>query len=150
SRHRNVTTGPAGAIVPPASPRAGTMTSLHLTLLGSFGARLGDGRVIPVRRRKARALLAYLALKPGAQQSREKLIALLWGDAEPGQSRHSLRQTLTVLRRDLAPWREPGLVLDGDTVRVEPGLVSVDAVTFQRLSAGGRRGGPGGGGGRCC
>jgi DNA-binding SARP family transcriptional activator len=110
------------------------MTPLHLTLLGSFGARREDGMVISVRRRKARALLAYLALKPGAMQSREKLIALLWGDAEPGHARHSLRQTLTVLRRDLAPWRESGLALDGDRVRVEPGLVTVDATTFERLA----------------
>ena len=76
------------------------MTPLHLTLLGSFGARLGDGRAIPVRRRKARALLAYLALRPGAPRPRGKVIALLWGDADPGHARHSLRQTLTVLQRE--------------------------------------------------
>jgi DNA-binding SARP family transcriptional activator len=113
------------------------MTPLHLTLLGSFGARLGDGRVLPVRRRKARALLAYLALGPGGDQPREKLLTLLWGEADPEHARHSLRQTLTVLRRDLAPWRPPGLVVAGDSVRLEPSLVTVDATLFARLGAGG-------------
>jgi DNA-binding SARP family transcriptional activator len=110
------------------------MTPLHLTLLGAFGARGEDGRVVSVRRRKARALLAYLALSAGVPQSREKLIALLWGEADPGHARHSLRQALTVLRRDLASWGTSGLVLAGDTVRLEPGLVTVDAITFERLA----------------
>jgi DNA-binding SARP family transcriptional activator len=110
------------------------MTPVHLTLLGSFRARLGDGRVIPVRRRKARALLAYLAMRPGEPQPREKLIALLWGDADPGHARHSLRQTLTVLRRDLAllHWREPFLA--GEAVCLGPHLIRVDVATFERLS----------------
>ena len=113
------------------------MTPLHVTLLGSFGARLGNGRAIPVRRRKARALLAYLAMRRGEPQPREKLIALLWGDADPGHARHSLRQTLTVLRRDLSSLRCREPFLTGDPVCLGPNLIKVDVATFECLSASG-------------
>jgi len=111
------------------------MPPLHLALLGPFVAHAGDGRAIPIRRRKARALLAYLAMRPGESQPREKLIGLLWGDADPGRARHSLRQTLTVLRRDLASLhgREP--LLAGDAVCLDPRVIRVDVTEFELLSA---------------
>src|SRR5262249_35127190 len=85
---------PGAARRPPGSL---PMRALPLALLGPFRAGLGDGTAIRVRRRKARALLAYLAMRPGEPQPREKLLALLWPDADADQARHSLRQTLTVL-----------------------------------------------------
>src|SRR5262245_57799773 len=110
------------------------MKRLKLSLLGPFLVRLADGRAIHVRRRKARALLAYLAMRPGELQPREKLIALLWGDAAPAKARHSLRQTLTSLREDLASWRAPRPLLGGDAFCLDPGLVTVDVATFEQLS----------------
>lgn len=71
----------------------------HFTLL-LFGIfRLcADDRDIPLRGRKACALLAYLALATGHRASREQLAVLLWTDRGAEQARASLRQTLAELR----------------------------------------------------
>src|SRR5690349_201353 len=111
------------------------MRSLHLGLLGPFSARLGDGSVLRVGRRKAQALLAYLATRAGDPQPREKLLALLWAEAGPEQARHSLRQTLSVLRRDLAPLRWPRTILAGEALSLPPDLIQVDVASFERLAS---------------
>ncbi len=58
-----------------------------------------DGRDIKLRKRKARALLAYLALTDGCQETRERLVGLLWSDSEEDKARSSLRQILHELTR---------------------------------------------------
>jgi len=110
------------------------MRRLHLSLLGPFRAGLGDGTALHVRRRKARALLAYLALRPGQPLPRETVVALLWPDVDPAEARHSLRQTLTVLRRDLAPLRWPAALLGGEALCLPAALVRADVAAFERLA----------------
>jgi DNA-binding SARP family transcriptional activator len=112
------------------------MPRLSLGLLGPFRARRETGEAVVIRRRKAQALLAYLALRRGKGETRERLIALLWEDLEPARGRHSLRQTLTELRRDLGEEAFSVLVVDGDAIALRPGRVSVDAEQFERLAAG--------------
>src|SRR5262249_41575070 len=56
---------------------------------------------VALRSKKARALLAYLAMKPDWRASREELATLFWGDTTDAQARHSLRQCLLSLRQDL-------------------------------------------------
>lgn len=71
-----------------------------LNLFGDF--ELFDtvsGARVAVTARKARALIAYLALAPGCTASRTALATLLWGDAGDEQARQSLRQALSGLRR---------------------------------------------------
>ena len=74
---------------------------LRLRLLGSFELRGPSDRPLKITARKTRALLAFLALQNGAPQSRERLAALLWEDADAELARSSLRQALTALRRAL-------------------------------------------------
>ncbi len=96
--------------------------------------------------RKAQALLAYLALRPGQPHPRSKLAALLWGDAGEDEARNSLRQTLFGLRRAVAVVRAP-VLLDrrrvGDTQRVrrQRGRRGLRATGARRNDAGTRRGG---------
>src|SRR5262249_10635839 len=66
--------------------RGGRMARLHLELLGGFSARLEDGQPCTLPTRKARALLAYLALPAGRFHSRDKLTALLWGETPEAQA----------------------------------------------------------------
>ena len=76
---------------------------ITLRLLGAFTIEVSAERpAAPViRSRKARALLAYLAMKPDGRAGREELATLLWGDTPDAQARHSLRQCLLSLRQDL-------------------------------------------------
>ena len=111
------------------------MAELDLRLLGRFQARCSSGRPVELTTRKARALLAYLALHAGQAQSREKLIALLWSDRAEKQGRDSLRQALTALRRGLGAEGVALLTVDGDAIVVEPAAVDVDASRFERLLA---------------
>lgn len=54
------------------------MTRLHVQLLGGFGLRTDGDEPLRLPTRKAEALLAYLAVRPGVAHPREKLAALLW------------------------------------------------------------------------
>ena len=52
-------------------------------------------------RRKELALVAYLALEGSGTTNREALATLFWGEKDESAARHSLRQALLVLRREL-------------------------------------------------
>ena len=72
------------------------MPSVSLTLCGSVAVN-GDGVLAGALGAKPMALLAYLALEPGAH-SRDELTALLWGEYPEEKAKASLRQALTHLR----------------------------------------------------
>src|SRR4030095_7792538 len=110
------------------------MAHLELTLLGGFGARV-DTRSLVFPSRKARALLAYLAVPTGRAHSRDKLAALLWGDTAEPQARNSLRQCLFGIRRVLVAHRVRALVVDGESVALDQAVVRVDVAVFYRLVA---------------
>jgi len=110
------------------------MKSLTLTLFGGFEARLGGREALVLPRRKARALLAYLALRPGFVCPREALMALLWGDVPAEQARHSLRQALVDLRRALPNGKTPTLLAEGDSLSLNPDRVEIDVAVFEELA----------------
>src|SRR2546429_2082141 len=109
----------------------------HVTLrvLGTFAIEANAGRPIAilVRSRKARALLAYLAMKPDYRARREELATLFWGDNPDALARHSLRQCLISLRQDLCLASEI-LLVDREAIGLRPHFVSVDARTFMSLA----------------
>ena len=74
---------------------------LQLTLFGGFSLAGADGAEVPLKSRKAKALLAYLARSPRMSRSRDEIMALLWSDRAKAQARASLRQALVRLRKDL-------------------------------------------------
>jgi DNA-binding SARP family transcriptional activator/tetratricopeptide (TPR) repeat protein len=113
------------------------MAALRLTLLGGFEARMESGPAITFPRKKAAALVAYLALHPGQMQARDKLAALLWGDASDERARHSLRQALVTVRQALPRVARPCLVEDADGVGVNPAGVDVDVAVFEQLATAG-------------
>ena len=113
------------------------MARLTLQLLGGFSVRLGSGPLLNLGTKKAQALIAYLAVPAGRAHSRDKLASLLWGDTGDVQARQSLRQTLVLLRRALPATNPPILVVDHDTLALDPAAVEVDVQQFERLAAAG-------------
>src|SRR3954471_13800370 len=59
-----------------------------------------DQRQLPLKRRKSRALLYYIAANP-QPVTRRQVTALLWGDHTDETARHNLRTTLYSLRQEL-------------------------------------------------
>src|SRR5215471_13867978 len=108
------------------------MQQVALTLLGGFTARTDAGVPVAISRRKAAALLAYLACSGRDAHPRDKLSALLWPDVTTARARHSLRQTLTSLRGVLPAG---ALRIDDVAVALDPGALDVDVVAFDRLVA---------------
>src|SRR5262245_41941539 len=109
------------------------MARLTLTLLGGFLARWGVDPPLALPIKKTQALLAYLALPPGREHSRDKLAALLWGDLSQGHARNSFRQALFTLHRTLAAAGPTCLRVEGATIALNAEAVDVDAVSFERL-----------------
>jgi DNA-binding SARP family transcriptional activator/energy-coupling factor transporter ATP-binding protein EcfA2 len=111
------------------------MARLIVTLLGGFRARLDPPAPLTLPTRKARALLAYLALPAGTAHPRDKLATLLWGSTAETTARSSLRQTLYALRKCLRAADPQPLALDGETVLLHPDAVTVDVHEFERCAA---------------
>ncbi|MCB1964820.1 MAG: tetratricopeptide repeat protein [Candidatus Accumulibacter sp.] len=106
------------------------MAKFRLTLLGGF--RLDDekGREIAVASRKARAMLAVLAVHSPAAVTRERIAGLFWGELAEERARHSLRQVLTALRRDA-----PMVEASGETLFLDSRVCTSDVSEFAALAA---------------
>jgi DNA-binding SARP family transcriptional activator len=109
------------------------MAQLQLRLLGGFDLKAGPGQDLPIKLKKAQALLAYLACHPGQSHPRDKLATLLWPERDDRQARANLRKVLYVLRSRLS-LTSPSLGLDEDTVTLDTAALDVDVLAFQRLA----------------
>jgi len=109
------------------------MGFLQLNLLGGFDLRHND-REVALPTRKTEGLLAYLALANGRLSSRDQVAGLLWSDRADEQARSSLRQSLAALRKSLNGGGERVIIARGDSVGLDPSLLTVDAVEFMRLA----------------
>src|SRR6201997_83606 len=99
----------------------------ELRLLGPLSLAI-DGRKEHQFPRKAAALLAFLALQPGRPIARETVADFLWTNRGPEQARHSLRQTLLVLRRSGG---DDLILAEGNSLAIPPGTLAVDAIDFE-------------------
>jgi predicted ATPase/DNA-binding SARP family transcriptional activator/class 3 adenylate cyclase len=98
------------------------MVSIKLTLMGSPSIEI-NGKKIELGRRKALALLAYLAVS-AKEHPREELARLLWPETSNKDSRAALRRVLSDLNKALGDgWSisthkhiglNPGIILDLD------------------------------------
>ena len=103
----------------------------EVRLLGPLSLAI-DGHELHQLPRKADALLALLALQPGRPITRETLADFLWTDRGPEQARHSLRQTLLVLRRSMG---DDLILAEGNSLVIAPGTLAVDAIEFEARAA---------------
>jgi DNA-binding SARP family transcriptional activator/TolB-like protein/Tfp pilus assembly protein PilF len=96
-----------------------------------------DSHLLLVTNRKARALVAYLAVEAGVPRSRERLAGLLWSEVGERQARISLRQALFELRGAFGPAGAGLLQIDHDMVALDQAAVAVDwQLTAALLEAG--------------
>ncbi len=114
----------------------GTLAKFHLRLLGGFELADGEGAAIALSSRKAAALLAYLAHRPGESVSRAKIATLLWPDRAEEQARASLRQTLSVLRKALDDEAGEAIVSSAQGLLADSRAFHVDSVAFEAGGAG--------------
>src|SRR3954454_23420700 len=104
-------------------------SEVGISVIGSFRVLAHDGEELTPRGRKARALLAILALTPTRRRSRAALQDKLWSDRGPEQGADSLRQTLTEIRRAFGDRYRSCLMADMRGVGLAEGRVTVDLDT---------------------
>ncbi len=95
---------------------------LRLTLLGAFSASVGD-RQLRFNTRKARALLAYVALGEASGESRERLLGLLWSESNTKNAQTSLRSAVQEVNATLKNAGYAGF-------RAQKQTLSLDRQTF--------------------
>lgn len=93
------------------------MTRLTLRLFGPPSVEV-DGQEARISRRKALALLAYLAVT-GQSHTRDALATLLWPEQDQTRARNSLRSALVSLRRALG---DDWLDADRESVGLREGV----------------------------
>ena len=104
------------------------MSRLAVYLLGSPRVEL-DGEQVHIPRRKALALLAYLAIT-GREHSRDALAAFLWPEYDQSSARAELRRMLSSLNRTIGHER---LIVDRDMAALDLNAgVWVDVQVFER------------------
>ena len=98
-----------------------------LRIVGPEGAAL-------LRRRNDLAVLAVLADRSPRAVRREEVQALFWGERSEEKARHSLRQVVLTLRRELGA----GFEADAGSMRVVAGTVQYDVKEFVEAVDAGR------------
>lgn len=99
-------------------------------VLGPIEVSVDGGPAAPeLLWRKNLALLVYLARSPGQSRSRDHLIGLLWGDKPESAARHSLNESLRVLRKHLSA---AGLESEAALIRLTPEAIELDVEIFDR------------------
>ena len=107
---------------------------LRLQLLGEVRFSVGGTDVTP-RSKRARALVAYLALSRGYMAPRARLADLFWGVRGEAQARGSLRQCLLEVRSAGAASGVDILSSDRESVSLSDGWVS-DVADIETAIAG--------------
>src|SRR5215467_5088483 len=111
------------------------MTSVNLRLFGGFEAVSSSGTSLSLPTKKAKALLAYCALRPGQVHQRDMLATLFWGETDEAKARNSLRQTLFILRAALGEEWAIVLRIEGENFATHTSAIDVDVLAFERLAS---------------
>ena len=101
-------------------------TSYRMTLFGPFAVLTSDGRDATPARRKAKALLAILALAPNGRRTRRWIQDRLWSAATGSRGSASLRQELSALKKHFSAFEGLPLYATGDDVKLDFERVWID------------------------
>ena len=100
--------------------------SLRIRLFGPVEVAV-NGRPVHIPSKRARGLLGYLAIREGAEVSRNVLTGLFWGERSEAQARASLRQALSELRGALADLAAASIIASREAVTFLAGSAWIDA-----------------------
>lgn len=106
---------------------------IFIDIFGKLAVRRADGSSIPLSGAKLQGLVAYLALNVEMPPTRDRLMALFWGDRFNEQARQSLRQAIAKLRRTFEADSGRVIVTENDTVGFTATAVTIDADHAQAL-----------------
>ena len=113
-------------------------SALRLSLFGSVWLWDAGGCEIVIANRRARALLAILALEPDRQLTREQVSKRLWPGRFEAQARASLRQCLLDLKKLLEPLGALSLAVTRDRIGVLAQTDCTDLDELEQVLADGR------------
>jgi DNA-binding SARP family transcriptional activator len=114
----------------------GTAARLSISQVGRLSVRF-KGRLVELRTQKAGAVLSYLALAETKQESRERLVGLLWSRSDEEKARGSLRQVVRELRSVFEAAGYEGFSAGRLSVHLDPGTVEVDVESIIRQAESG-------------
>lgn len=106
----------------------------HIQTFGRLLMTSADGRLALPRPRKARALLAVLALSADGSCSRTKLASMLWEDASEAAGRNCLRQTLHQLATTFERFEPSPLTITREIVILDRQRCRIDLFAFRQQS----------------
>jgi DNA-binding SARP family transcriptional activator len=109
---------------------------LTVSLVGRPSIMFG-GRLVELRTQKASAVLSYLALTETKQESRERLVGLLWSRSDEEKARASLRQVVRELRSAFEDAGYGGFVAGRLSIHLDAEMVDVDVESIIRLAESG-------------
>jgi predicted ATPase/DNA-binding SARP family transcriptional activator/Tfp pilus assembly protein PilF len=113
------------------------MGQLAIHLLGGLQVTFDDKPITHFATDKARALLAYLAVRAKRPHRRDALAGLLWPDTPSAKARHNVRQTLSYLRQALGTCGDADtfLLVSRETVQFNPECCYyLDVAEFKHLA----------------
>ncbi len=110
---------------------------LRVRLLGGLQAELEGIPLAPPEGRRARSLLAWLALHPG-MHPRARLAARFWPDVRDASARASLRSAMWGLRQSLGAGADSCLRATRDEAGIPEDALETDVADFSRLVEAGR------------
>src|ERR1700756_4124889 len=126
--------GTAGVSAPrPTEGESDSAPRLAVSLGGRLSIRF-QGRGVELRTRRAAAVLGYLALSETKQESRERLVGLLWSRSDEEKARASLRQVIMELRTGLSEAGFDGLIAGRLSVGLELDRIAVDFESVLQLA----------------
>ncbi len=102
---------------------------VQIQLFGGVGAVTDGGEAIDVGPSKCQALLAALALSPGAAVPVSRLVDLVWGAEPPRTAEKTLQSYVTRLRKGLG---SEAIERVGAAYRLSAAAETVDVIRFQR------------------
>jgi DNA-binding SARP family transcriptional activator/TolB-like protein len=117
-------------VAPATAPR------LSVSLVGRLAIRF-NGQLIELRTQKAGAVLSYLALIEAKQESRERLVGLLWSRSDEEKARGSLRQVIRELRSTFEAAGYHGFSAGRLSIQIEPAMIEVDVESIIKAAESG-------------